>query len=370
MDADADKTNPGAELLQGSDRPAMNEESPGQGKARAGGFRLGIVIVGRNEGERLRRCLNSLAGRASLQVYVDSGSTDGSVALAESMGVHVVGLDQALPFTAARARNTGVAKLRELEPALELVQFVDGDCEVVDAWLESAAKQIQEDATLAVVCGRLRERHPDASVYNRLCDIEWNGPVGDTDTSGGNAMMRLQAFAEVGGFNPELIAGEEPDLCLRLRQRGYRIFRMAAEMMLHDANMTRFSQWWRRAIRGGHAYAEGYTRHRHEPGKYFAKQVRSNLAWGMALPVLMVALVVPSHGWSAALLVAYPVLALRVLKSSRRRGFSARDARLFALACVVGKFPSAYGQLRYWAKRLLGSRSALIEYKRPPSPGP
>jgi len=346
----------------------MSEARPAHEKTRTPDSHLGIVIIGRNEGERLRRCLTSLAERAPLQVYVDSGSSDGSVALAEKMGVHVVALDLALPFTAARARNAGVAKLLELEPNLELVQFVDGDCEVVEGWLESAAAKIVEDPALAVVCGRLRERRPEASVYNRLCDIEWNTPVGYADWSGGNAMMRLRTFSEVGGFNPELIAGEEPDLCLRLRVRGYRILRMADEMMLHDANMTKFGQWWRRIVRSGHAYAEGYSRHRRDPGQYFAKQVRSNLTWGVVLPLLALVLAWPSRGWSLAILAAYPVLGLRVWRSSRRRSFSAAEARLYALACVVGKFPSAYGQLRYWTKKLVGSRSTLIEYKHPPSP--
>ena len=39
---------------------------------------LGIVTIGRNEGERLRRCLSSVVGRGMPVVYVDSDSTDGS----------------------------------------------------------------------------------------------------------------------------------------------------------------------------------------------------------------------------------------------------------------------------------------------------
>jgi len=80
--------------------------------------RLGVVIVGRNEGDRLRRCLASLLSRASLLVYVDSGSSDNSLALAAQMGAQVLELDCTIPFTAARARNAGFAKLRELEPDL------------------------------------------------------------------------------------------------------------------------------------------------------------------------------------------------------------------------------------------------------------
>jgi GT2 family glycosyltransferase len=329
-----------------------------------GAMSLGVVVIGRNEGERLRRCLASLVGRAALLVYVDSGSTDGSPALAAGMGADVVALDMSVPFTAARARNAGVARLREREPSLATVQFVDGDCEVIDGWLDRAYERLLGEEKLAVVCGRLRERHPDRSIYNQLCDIEWDTPVGYTDASGGNAMMRLGPLAEVGGFNPELIAGEEPDLCLRLRQRGYRVLRMADEMMLHDANMTRFRQWWTRTVRSGHAYAEGFTRHRREPGRYYAKEVRSNLLWGLALPTLAFTLAWPTSGASLALLAGYAVLLLRVFRASRRRGLRGAHARLYAAACVLGKLPAAYGQLRYWAWRLLGKRSGLIEYRR------
>jgi GT2 family glycosyltransferase len=324
---------------------------------------LGVVIIGRNEGERLRRCLASLIGSGARLVYVDSGSSDGSVAMAAGLGAHVVELDRTLPFTAARARNVGFARLCELEPELDLVQFVDGDCEVAASWMEKATAHLAGDSTLAVVCGRRRERHPEASPYNRLCDIEWNTPIGVADACGGDALMRARPFSDVAGYNPDLIAGEEPDLCLRLRQRGWRILRVDAEMTVHDANMMRLGQWWRRSVRSGHAYAEGFTRHRREPGRYYASQVRSNLAWGAALPALVLGLALPSGGLSAVLLGGYAVLGFRVFRSCRRRGFSASDSRLYAFFCVLGKFPSAFGQLRYWIRLALGRRSVLIEYK-------
>ncbi|MEO6434902.1 MAG: glycosyltransferase family A protein, partial [Tepidisphaeraceae bacterium] len=129
---------------------------------------LGIIAIGRNEGERLRRCLASVVGKASTVVYVDSSSTDGSVAMAREMGATVVELDLATPFTAARARNEGFARLLSLDPACELVQFVDGDCEIVEGWLDRAIAELASDEKLAVVCGRRRERHPEASPYNKL----------------------------------------------------------------------------------------------------------------------------------------------------------------------------------------------------------
>ncbi len=325
--------------------------------------RIGVVIIGRNEGERLRRCLISVAACAPNLVYVDSGSTDGSLNLARDFGARVVALDPALPFTAARARNAGLDRLRESAPEVELVQFVDGDCELADGWIQRSVTEFQRDDQLAVACGRRRERFPRASVYNLLCDIEWNSPVGLTDSCGGDAMMRVVALKEVGGYNSDLIAGEEPDLCLRLRQRGYHIRRIDAEMTLHDANMMKFAQWWRRTVRSGHAYAEGFTRHRREPGKFRAREVRSNLFWGAVLPILAFGLAWPLKGLSLLALLVYPWLGLRIMRSRGLRGLAENDAKAYAFFCTIGKVPSAYGQIRYWLRSALGKRTSLIEYK-------
>src|SRR5882672_3355636 len=161
--------------------------------------RVGVVAIGRNEGERLERCLASVIGHAARVVYVDSGSTDASVELARRMGAVVVELDRERPFTAARARNAGFRKLHEVAPGIALVQFVDGDCEVVGGWLARAERELLGDPTLVVACGRRRERHPEASVYNRLCDLEWNTPVGPADACGGDALMRVEAVRAVDG---------------------------------------------------------------------------------------------------------------------------------------------------------------------------
>jgi glycosyltransferase involved in cell wall biosynthesis len=198
---------------------------------------IGVVVIGRNEGERLRKCLASVARQTGKVVYVDSGSTDNSVEIAESLGAVVVNLDMMRPFTAARARNEGFMRLREAAPDLAYVQFVDGDCEILPGWLEEAALFLDEHPDVAAVCGRLRERFPERSVYNMLCDIEWNTPVGEAKACGGNAMLRADALSQAGKYREDLIAGEEPELCVRLRASGWKIWRLAAEMALHDADM-------------------------------------------------------------------------------------------------------------------------------------
>ena len=324
---------------------------------------VGVVVIGRNEGDRLRVCLSSVAGHGVKTVYVDSGSTDGSVALARSLGAEVVELDLTVPFTAARARNTGVDRLLEIEPDVALVQFVDGDCEVVAGWLATARDALDGHPDRAAVCGRLRERHPDRSVYNRLCDLEWDVPAGEVAACGGIAMMRAAAFREAGGFDATLIAGEEPELCVRLRDKGWRIVRLDAEMALHDAEMVRFSQWWTRSVRAGHAYAERRWLHRLSPQRPAQRDTRSIWAYGVVVPLAALLPAWPTAGWSLGLLAIYPLLWWRVCRHQRKRGFSAGDARLYAAALVLAKFPQVAGQMRFHAHRLCGTRQRLLEYK-------
>src|SRR5690606_29957800 len=154
--------------------------------------------------------------------YVDSGSADGSPELARKLGADVVELDMSIPFTAARARNAGLRRLREIAPHLDYVQFLDADCTLDAGWPGLALIFLSAHPHVAVVGGRRRDRHPESSVYNWLCDREWDQSAGETLACGGDAMMRIWPLQALGGFRDELIAGEEPELCVRMRASGWR----------------------------------------------------------------------------------------------------------------------------------------------------
>ena len=270
------------------------------------------VVIGRNEGARLIACLQSLQGRVRRVVYVDSGSTDDSVCRARQLGVTVVELDVSIPFTAARARNAGIEALKRGTP--EYVQFIDGDCELDAAWIEQAEKVLAESSDIAVVCGRRRERHPEASVYNRLCDREWDTPVGEAKHCGGDASMRFAAIAEAGGYSADMIAGEEPELCVRLRKARWKIWRLDAEMTRHDAAITAFSQWARRVMRAGHAFAEGAARHGKPPERHWVQEMFRAMIWGAVLPIAVLVLSFVDARF-AILGLIYPAQILRLQSS-------------------------------------------------------
>lgn len=320
---------------------------------------VGFVAIGRNEGARLAACLASLAREGGLIVYVDSGSTDQSLQEAARIGAEIVSLDMAQPFTAARARNAGFRRLMEIAPGTDYVQFIDGDCELAEGWGEAARAFLDAHEDVAAACGRLRERYPEASVYNRLCDAEWATPVGEADACGGIAMMRARAVEKAGGFRETLIAGEEPELCVRLRESGWRIWRIDAEMALHDAAMRRFGQWWRRMVRGGHAFAEVSSLHSASTKRIWTRETLRAIGWSAILPasLLFGALIHPAF---YGLLLAYPAQIARLAWKDRSRG---ADALVFAAFNTLSKFAEAQGVLKYRLSRLMRRAPELIEYK-------
>ena len=315
------------------------------------------VVIGRNEGARLRACLTSLTGQVRRVVYVDSGSNDDSVAVAKEIGAQVIELDMSKPFTAARARNAGWRSLGEDAP--DFVQFVDGDCVVLAGWVGIAAAELADRPELALVCGRRREIHPEISVYNRLCDQEWGGPLGEIRTCGGDVMIRYSALQAVDGYDPRLIAGEEPELCVRLRKAGWILWRLAIEMTRHDAVMTRFGQWWARSRRAGHAFAEGAHLHGKAPERHWVPETRRAVFWGLVLPILIAAL---SIVWPAFLAVSL-VYPLQVFRLAAREGIGRRASWEWAFFTTLGKFAEASGILQFHLGRLKGRRAELIEYK-------
>ncbi|MCE8009693.1 glycosyltransferase [Aestuariivita sp.] len=316
---------------------------------------LDAVVIGRNEGARLIACLESMRDDVRRMIYVDSGSEDGSVEAARALGAEVVELDPARPFTAARARNAGLARL---DGTTDFVQLVDGDCALRRGWIAAASRYLRDNPQTAVVCGRRRERHPEASLYNRLCDAEWDTPIGPARACGGDALMRLGALRAVGGYRDDLIAGEEPELCVRLRQAGWVVYRLDHEMTWHDAAMTRFPQWWRRAWRAGHAFAEGAALHGAPPERHWVTETRRALIWGLVLPV---AVLLGAVIWPGALvlLLIYPAQVLR-LAARKRISRAGWEQALFS---VLGKFAEAFGVVDYWQKRLRGQHGRIIEYK-------
>ncbi|WP_322865351.1 glycosyltransferase [Aquicoccus sp. G2-2] len=320
---------------------------------------VGAVIIGRNEGQRLINCLASMKGEATHIVYVDSGSTDGSVPEARKIGAEVVQLDASQPFTAARARNAGFAALTSGATPPDYVQFVDGDCTLEPGWLTHAAQALDEQADIGIITGWRAELHPDASIYNAMCDFEWHRPAGEIEACGGDMMVRRALFAQLGGFNPEIIAAEDDELCVRVRKSGARVHRLPIPMTHHDAAMTRFSQWWQRAVRSGHGFAQVGDLH----PEHFRAERRRVWLYGALLPFLLIVGAVLSWPLFALVLLAYLVSYIRTMRGLEKAGLPRGAALRHSVLLFLSKFPNLIGSMRYWKRKRRGWDMEIIEYK-------
>lgn len=326
---------------------------------------IGIVIIGRNEGARLQRCLKSLPAGIP-KIYVDSDSSDGSVDLARAMEVQALAVDPSKPMSAARSRNEGFAALLAAHPGVHYVQFLDGDCTIEPGWLDAAAAALQEDPRRSAVVGHLIELHADATPYNRLCALEWKSPPGDLKdfgAFGGISMIRATVFRDLGGFRPEVIAGEDSEFGVRMGLAGYRVTKIDHVMATHDANITRFRQWWLRAVRAGHAIGQRSHLNGATAQRDCVRERNSTWLWGIGLPLVTVGAAPVSGGWSLLLLpLAYGWMVLRVVRFRRSRGDSMADAVLYARYLLLAKFANAWGLLKFHFNQQT-QRFEIIEYK-------
>lgn len=321
---------------------------------------VGVVIIGRNEGERLSNCIDAVKMVNRNIVYVNSGSTDGSLEFARRSGITVVYLDPSRIFTAARARNEGFDALKAISPQLRWVQFIDGDCVLVPDWLQKATTFIADRPEIAVVCGRRRERFPEASIYNRFIDMEWDTPTGEARACGGDAMMRVEAFEAVGGFSSFIVAGEEPDLCFRMREKRWKIWRLEEEMTLHDAAMANFRQWWNRAVRSGYGCAQLWRLYRNSGPPGLTRALLRALIWsGLTLAIIAGALLAGPK--ALILFLAYP---LEVCRIAFRRRTTSSESWAYQFIMTISKFAETQGIMKYICQLIIGASPTPIEYKR------
>jgi cellulose synthase/poly-beta-1,6-N-acetylglucosamine synthase-like glycosyltransferase len=334
--------------------------------------RIGVVVIGRNEGERLRACLDSVLamdypGDLLDVIYVDSSSTDGSVALAESMGVRTIVLEG--PTTAARGRNAGWTATDA-----PFILFLDGDTLLHPEFVATALPRLA-DASIAGVYGDRREMRTSDSIYNAIFDMDWNA-ASSTGSSwsiffGGDALVRRAALESVGGYNESLIAGEEPDLCRRMRGLGNRILHLDVPMTLHDLAMYTLKQYWRRSVRTGYAYAEISSMYATTNDPLWSAESSSNwsrgIFWtcGPAFALLLSLLMGSLLPIVLFLLAAFALFARTAMKV-RARTDSTKLLAAYSVHSHLQQIPIFFGQLRYRRQRQRGGKAAIIEYKSIP----
>ena len=327
---------------------------------------ISVVVIGRNEGARLQACLGSVhaadwLGLRRELIYVDSHSSDGSPAKARSMGAEVYGLGDAKPCAAA-GRNIGWRAAQG-----SLVMFLDGDTLLEPGFLAQALPALS-DPCVAAVWGHRREIDPQQSIYTRVLDLDWIFEAGRVPYFGGDALVRRDALAAVGGFDDQLIAGEEPELSRRLRELGWQIEHLYTPMTRHDLAITTLRAWWLRAERAGLAYAQVAARYRRTADPLWSAEVRRNQRHAAALLVwpLLLGLSLATLPWLGLAWLSVSLLLLR--RSAQRCRWkcpqSAVLAWCYAAHSHLQQLPILLGQWRWWRLQRRRQAPSLIEYKQ------
>ena len=311
---------------------------------------IDVVIIGINVQRYLAECIASVREADYPQkllsiTFVDGGSRDGSVAAGREAGVRVIELDDRHP-TPGRGRNAGL-----FEAKAPYVQFLDADTLLDRDWLKSALRHF--DDSVVAVCGKRSERWPDKNSYHVIASLEWHYEQGPCRYFGGDFLARREPLVAEGGFDDLLVAGEEPDFSARLRRSGWVVWRIPAAMTLHDLNMTTFSQYWKRAYRSGHAYAEVGLRHLGSPERLWSREL-ARVSGAVLLPLLLllsgILFRVPLLGLALALALLLRPL-LRAPRIMRRYRVTGGVALLYALHATFVVFPQFLGVVRYLRTR-------------------
>lgn len=329
---------------------------------------LSVVIIGRNEGERLIRCIRSVRTMSNFSsdnteiIYVDSDSTDNSPAQAKALGAKVLTVHPERP-AAAIGRNAGWKAAKA-----PYILFLDGDTILDPDFVTAALQQFKQHPQAAIVWGHRRELYPEKSWYQRVLDLDWVYPPGLAEFCGGDALMRRDVLAEIDGYNPQLIAGEEPEMCQRIRAKGYEIWHIDHAMTLHDLAITRWSQYWRRAVRAGHAYAEVSNLLKNTETPLWERDAKRNLMLAIILISVAIFGLAGSLFFSSMLpfllsLGFFTAISIRTAWKCRWKSTDIMSLILYGVHSHFQQIPIAFGQLSYYYLRWQGKRRGLIEYK-------
>ncbi len=320
---------------------------------------IDCVIIGINTEKTIEVCIRHLLDsrytRGAIRLYyVDGGSTDHSIDKARAFtGVNVIALHPKHP-TPGLGRNAGWRA-----GTSPLVQFLDSDAMVDPCWLDRAADALMENKKIGAVRGNRYERHPRASVFNWIGDLEWNGAPGICDAFGGDVMIRRPILEETHGYDEELVAGEDPELSLRIRKKGWQILQLDLPMCGHDLAMMHLSQYWKRGHRTGYGYAAVTTRWGVSTGGFWLRElfricVRGGGFAGFTLAgILLGGVVHPlflTLLFPGLVLLFYPFL-FRVPWFMAHKQLKREPAMVYALHCSLVVIPQFFGVKRFfWGK--------------------
>ncbi len=338
-----------------------------------GPFDIDCVIVEVEGSSTLRASIQSVLNaeynKGAVRIfYVSRGySEEGAQIAARFDEVEVLTLHTAYPTPGAQ-RNLGWRS-----GDAPFVQLLDADTTLVPDFWTRAMAQFRQG--VAAVRGRREERYPEASAYNWIADVEWNPPPGKCDAFGHDVLIRRSSLETTGGYDEELVGGEEVELSHRVVQEGYTILHLDASMTRHDLVMDSPIPYWRAAYRNGYGFAAVTFRHRkHEKRYWIAELDRIALRGGAAIALIVLALL-----WTLwtllGLVLLIPALALLLAQKLMGRQRFAKShylsqsrSAVYAWHCAFVVVPQFFGIIRFFIAKIfrwpLRNKRASSSYTR------
>ena len=192
---------------------------------------ISVIVIGRNEGERLETCLTS-AQRALRMlsyelIYVDSHSTDDSLAIARAHGARCF-LPGTADTTAGLGRHVGTQAAHG-----EYLLFLDGDMQLQPGFVERAMLRVAAGGCDGV-CGIRTDHYMKDGQVVSVCE-NYFGCTQErvAPEFGGAIFLMAEALARCGGWATDTIACEEAELHARLLDAGCTIIELPVPMIIH-----------------------------------------------------------------------------------------------------------------------------------------
>ncbi len=315
-----------------------------------GTVEVSFVVIGYNEAATLGACLRSVREAASRLgapveiIYVDAGSHDGSIGIAQDAGMDRI-LGGERRRRAAENRNLGFVHARG-----HYIQFVDGDMLLAADWPAAAAAFLEAHPETAAVCGNLREK--TQGLLHQAMELDWLPRQGPIRHCGGAAMFRRDILERMGGFPEDVLYGEEPCLCWRIRNELHmNIYQIDRTMADHDLGFKGSGDYWRRNVRVGSTYAAIAARFATTSDPLWRREALANLAWA-AILVFGGAALALGPGWLRLAVLAFALFVVaRKTLQTRSRGNPLLLSLVYALHTYFVKLPLAEGEMRWIFQR-------------------
>lgn len=217
---------------------------------------VSIIIKALNEEQRIaaaiESALNALPDGQGEVILADSGSTDRTIEIAQNYPITIVQIEAPAKPSCGLGPQLGYQY-----SDTPFICLMDGDTELAPDFITQARHYLQDNPRTAGVTGHVMERNTDSLEYVRrgLRKTAYKA-VGTIDRINCGGLYRRAAIEEVGYLSDRnLHSYEEYDLGVRLRSKGWALFRLDRRFVFHTGHSVNaykllLRRWQSKYIRG------------------------------------------------------------------------------------------------------------------------